>query len=200
MEKRYRRIRYWLVPSFILLALMSAAIFFAYPYVFKGYQAIDVGKHELKNSLAKDFLMLKSLLADPFAAEDRPMTTQVMKDFFNIQKETAIPCTGLILLDMDKKVFDSYSPKDEEGSKEMIGSSYAAIEFQGSESSLHRVLTVYRTDKEHPMGHKGIEIAFEIKKNNSFLGWIVFQMDMELLGRQYDINEKDLMKFQFKDS
>jgi len=200
MERKYRRVRYWLIPSFILLALLSAAIFFTYPYIFKGYQAMDVGKRELRNSLAKDFLLLKSLLSDSFAAKDRPKTTQVMKDFCNLQKDTAIPCTGLILLDREKKVFNFYSTKKGIDSKKMIGSSYAAIEFQGSESSLHRVLKLYRTDKEHPMGHKAIEIAFEMKENNRFLGWLIFQMDMELLGREYGINEQDLIKFQFKNT
>ena len=79
----------------------------------------------------------------------------------------------------------------------MIGISYAGIQYKGSEESLHKVLTLYRVDKDHPMGKKSTEITFEISKDNSFLGWVVFQMDMELLEREYSINEEDLEKLQF---
>jgi hypothetical protein len=79
----------------------------------------------------------------------------------------------------------------------MIGSSYAAIDFQGSEDSLHKVLTVYRTDKNHPMGKKGTEIAFELYIDNIFKGWLVFQMDMDALADTYGIDENNLKNLQF---
>ena len=79
----------------------------------------------------------------------------------------------------------------------MIGSSYAAIEFQGSEDSLHKVLTVYRTEEGHPMGKKGIEIAFELYKANEFMGWLVFQMDMNSLTNIYGVEVKNLIELQF---
>ena len=60
------------------------------------------------------------------------------------------------------------------------------------------MLTLYRVDKDHPMGHKGIEITFEMNKDDHFLGWLVFQMDMDLLGQEYGIDEEGLKRFQFK--
>jgi hypothetical protein len=48
------------------------------------------------------------------------------------------------------------------------------------------------------MGHKGIEIAFEISENDYFSGWLVFQMDVDLLGKEYNVDENGLKKFQFK--
>ena len=79
----------------------------------------------------------------------------------------------------------------------MTGNSYAAIEFQGSEDSLHKVLTVYRTEKDHPMGKKGTEIAFELYKDKTFVGWLVFQMDMDSLTDTYGIDVKNLKNLQF---
>jgi hypothetical protein len=79
----------------------------------------------------------------------------------------------------------------------MIGSSYAAIKFEGNQDSLHKVLTVYRSEKEHPMGKKSTEIAFELYKNNAFIGWLIFQMNMDLLTNTYDIDIKDLEKLHF---
>ena len=198
MEKRYRRARYWLIPIFILLALLGAALFFGYPYFSKGYHTMGVKKQELRNQLGKDYLLLKSLLAKPFLEGQREATAKLMKDFFNIQVSTNQPYTGLILLDDEKRVVNASSAKGDTDTVVTTGSSYAGIDFQGSDSSLHRVLIVYRTDKEHPMGYKGLEIAFEMTEADRFLGWLVFQLDGALLEKEYQINEESLRNFEFK--
>ena len=198
LERRYRRIRNWLIPSFILLGLFAAAVLYGYPYFSKGYQSIDTRKQDFRDHLAKDYLLLNSLLAEPFAARNRSKTSQLMRDFFRVQTISAVPYIGLVLLDEDKKVFSAYSIKPGTVETKIVGSSYAGIEFQGSDRSLHRVLTLYRIDKDHPMGQKGIEVAFEINKDNRFMGWLSFQMDMNSLGREYGIAEEDLKQFQFK--
>jgi PAS domain S-box-containing protein len=197
LEKKYHRARYWFLFGFLLLGLVIAGGLFAYPYFSKGYQTVDIERQELQNILAKDYFLLKSLLIDPFEAKDRIRTTQVMKDFFDIQVKGALPYNGLLLLDKDKWVFDGYSLKSHVELSKIIGSSYAGIAFQGSEKSLHTVLTLYRTDESHPMGSKGIEIAFEMNKNGRFLGWLVFQMNTKVLEQDYNIGEKGLRSFRF---
>lgn len=198
MERRYRIARTWFIPSLILLGMLAAAVFYGYPYFSRGYQTIDIKKQDLRDYLAKDYLLLKSLLADPFAAGDRSKTSRLMKDFFEIQTAKTIPYIGLVLLNADKKVFDTYSIRKATDVTKMIGSSYAGIEFEGRERSLHRVLTLYRIDKANPMGNKGIEITFEMDKDNHFLGWLVLQMNMDVLEQVYDIDGGGLKKFQFK--
>ena len=198
LEEKYRRVRNWLIPSLLLLGFLVALLFFTYPFFFKGYQIMDERKHELKNQLAKDYLLLKSLVTDPFEVEDRTKTSQLLKDFFAIQEATSIPYNGLILLDKAKKVFYAHSTARDSDAQKMVGSSYLGIEFQESENSSHKVLTLFRADKEHPMGAKGIEIAFEIKRGGNFLGWLIFQMDVELLEQKYAIDEETLKKFQFQ--
>jgi PAS domain S-box-containing protein len=197
LERRYRIARTWFIPSLILLGMLAAAVFYGYPYFSRGYQTIDIKKQDLRDLLAKDYLLLKSLLTDPFAAGDRSKTSRLMKEFFEIQTAKAMPYNGLVLLDTDKKVFDAYSIKKDTHVTEMIGSSYAGIAFEGSEKSLHRVLTLYRIDKDHPMGSRGIEITFEMEKDNRFLGWSVFQMNMDVLETVYVIDIDSLKKFQF---
>ena len=159
---------------------------------------MDIKKQELKNQLAKDYHVLRSLLADGFRAHDRQRTSHLLKDFFDIQETATIPYNGLVLLDREKRVFNAYSIKAGREISGIVGSRYTGIEFQGSDKSLHKVLILYRTDKQHPMGHKGIEIAFEMKKDNEFLGWIVFQMDMDMMEETYAIDEEGLKKYQFK--
>ncbi len=199
LERRYRKVRYWLVPFFILLGFLAASIFYGYPYFSRGYQVTDIREQELRNQLARDYLLLKSLLVDPFAAGERPRTTQVMKDFLRIYEAAATPYIGLVLIDQDKKVFDAYAANKDVDISKILGSSYAGIDFRGSERSIHRVLTLYRPDSTHPMGRKGIEVAFEMRKDDRFLGWVVFQMDVGLLARKYGMGEEILEKFQFQE-
>ena len=198
LERKYRRVRNWLLPILILFGFLVGAGFFIYPQFFKEHYIMDTKKQDLRNQLAKDYLVLKSLLAGPFMAGKISETSQLMKEFFDIQENTEIPYTGLILLGKNKKVFNSYSMKMREESKKMIGSSYGGIAFHGNEKSIHKVLTLYRTTKEHPMGHRAVEIAFRMNKGNYFLGWLVFQMDMDLLAKAYGIDEEGLKKFRFK--
>lgn len=198
LEERYRRVRNWLMPSLILLGILTATLFLAYPYFSKGYQIMDEKKHELKNQIAKDHLLLKSLLTDLFETQDQSRTSQLLKDFFTIQETNLIPYTGLVLLDEEKKVFDAYSTVSATDAEKMVGSNYAGIEFQDSEKSSHKVLTLFRADKDTPMGCKGIEIAFEIKKDDLLLGWLIFQMDGKLLEQRFGVDEEALKKFQFQ--
>lgn len=198
LERKYRRARIWLVPSLILLGLLGAAVFYGFPYFSKGYQTKDVNKQKLRNDLAKDYLLLQSLLAGHFATGDKSKTTQLTNEFFDVQENTAIPYTGLILLNKDKKVFNAYSIRPGIDAEIMVGHSYAGIEFQGSDDSIHSVLSLYHVDKDHPMGQKSLEIAFEVKKDNQPLGWLIFQMDIDFIEREYGVDEEGLKAFRFK--
>jgi len=196
LEHRYRRARYWMFPSLILLALLATAIVLGYPYFSKGVQTMDSNKLELRNLLAKDYLLLKSLLAEHLEQGDRPNTTRILKEFFELQLTTQCPYTGIVLLDGQKKVFDVFSVKPGFNAQAVIGTSYTGIEFQGSEKSLYRILILYRADKDHPMGRKGMEIAFELKKNQLNVGWLLFQIDLDCLKTRFDVDEEGLRNLQ----
>jgi PAS domain S-box-containing protein len=198
LEKNYRRIAYWLISMLILLGLIATTILIAYPQFSKGYQNTTARQIQLRNDLAKDYFLLTSLLRDPVESGNSLEIHQVMKNFFTIQKSAALPYNGLILLDRAKKVIDAYSIKPEINTAAMIGSSYGDIKFQGSQDSIHKVLTLYRADKDHPMGKKGIEIAFELRREDSFIGWLLFQMDTALLQTVHGLDEKQLEDFQFE--
>ena len=197
LEKKYRQTFFWLIASVVVSGLMIAAIFMGYPYFSKGRASADLRQQELRNHLAKDYFVLKSLLTDRLGTENNPAVGEVLKNFFDVQQMTVLPYDGLLLLDRNRKVVSAYSTRADTHVSEMIGSSYASIEFQGSEDSLHKVLTVYRTAKDHPMGKKGIEIAFELHKDDVFLGWLVFQMDMDGLAATDGIDEKTLKNLRF---
>jgi PAS domain S-box-containing protein len=197
LERKYKRIGYWLIPSFLLLGVLTVTLFFGYPYFSKGYQTEVLRKQELRNLLAKDYFLLQSLLSEHLESGNRLKTRMIMKNFFKIHNSTIVPYIGLVVLDKDKRVFDAYSNLPDTDVAGMLGSSYAAIDFTGSETSLHKVLTLYRTDKNHPMGKKGIEIAFELLRGDERLGWLVFQPDMDLLKKIHGVDVEDLRALQF---
>ena len=199
MEKRYRRIRNRIVPSLILLCLIALGIFVVFPYYSRTPETVmDERKQVIRKQMGNDFLLLKSLLLEPLHNGDRKKADELMKDFFDVQEAGDIPYTGLVILDENLKVFGAYTrTAGEQEAKNVIGTSYSGIAFQGSENSYHRILTLYRADKEHPMGKKGTEVAFEMSKDGRLLGWLIFQMDMGYLKSNCGMDEVDLKKIHF---
>jgi len=195
LERRYRRIRNWFLPLLVILILIGGTVFTGYRYLSQGYQRIDEKKQALRNQLAKDYVLLKSMLTDHFAKKNKNATERLMEEFFEIQDPSLIPYTGLVLLDKNKKVFDSYATN---APSMMEGNSYAGIAFRGDENTIHKVLRLYRVDEDHPMGSKGIEVAFELHKGSRFLGWLVFQMDVNMLDQEYGLDEEGLAAFHFE--
>lgn len=197
LEKKYRQTRYWFFPSLILFFLMAMGVFWGHSHFSKTPPIMDVNHLELKNRLNKDYLLLKSLLVNPFEAGDRSKTSQLMKDFLNIQKPDRVPYNGLVLLDKNKIVFDACSKNTDTNISPTIESSYKGINFEDGESSNHSVLTLYRADKDHPMGQKSIEVPFEMNKNNRRIGWLIFQLDLHRLKTDYGTDVSGLRPFIF---
>ncbi|MGA8181766.1 MAG: cyclic nucleotide-binding domain-containing protein [Desulfobacterales bacterium] len=188
LEKKYRRTRCWFFPSLVVLLILGMGAFFGHVYLLNKPPISTIDHQSLKNRLDKDYLLLKSMLIGPFEAGDRVRTNRLMKDFFNHHKADQLPYNGLVLLDKNKTVFDAYSQIIEAGNSTMTDSNYAGIEFQGDERNLQHALTLYRADKDHPMGRKCVEIAFDLDRNNHRIGWLVFQMDLKRLKANYGID------------
>ena len=196
IEKQYRRARMWIIPFLLLVLLLGGAVLLGYPYFSKGVRTMDMRKQELRNLIAKDFLVLKSLLAEPLASGDRQKTRRILEEFFSLQGTRDAPYTGLVLLDREKRVFDSFSIKPGVEAGALIGNSYAGIPFQGGEQALFRILVLYRPDEDHPMGRKDVEIAFEVHLEGGLPGWLLFQLDMNALAENFEIDEEGLKRLQ----
>jgi hypothetical protein len=48
------------------------------------------------------------------------------------------------------------------------------------------------------MGNKSVELAFELRKGGELTGWVVFQMDMERLQQEFEIDEEALRLLQIE--
>lgn len=198
LKNKYRRSRYWFIPSIILLGLMIGALLYGYPYFTIGYQSKIHEKLELRDQIARDCFLLKSLLLNPFSNKNKQQTSRILSEFFSTLTLNHLPYTGILLLNDEKKVFDVYVADTTEDVSKIIGSSYTGIEFIPVEDSSHSVLSLYRVTKNNPMGEKYTEIAFELRSDQGFLGWLVFQMKMDYINTEYGVNEQDLKQWEFK--
>ena len=195
LQRRHRRTRYWIGAILALLVLLAGATIYGYPYFSKGYHAVQIVKHELRDQMAKDFLLLKSLLAQPLSHMDRPACEAVMRKFFKVQAASELPYLGLLVLDNDKRVFAAYSPHGD--LSRVIGTTYKRIKFRGPTESLHKVLTLYRMDRDHPGGYRGVEVAFSLGGLAGEEGWLVFQINPKMLSQVYQLDEQALENFYF---
>ena len=195
LENKFRRSRSWLVPTLILMFILGMGAFLRHVYFPQKPRLSNIEHKHLENRLNKDFLLLKSMLIGSFKAGDRSKTNRLMKNYFMDHKADHLPYEGLVLLDKNKMVFDAYSQDIEAGNSAMSGGNYAGIEFKGDAKGLQHTLTLYRVDKDHPMGKKCVEIAFNVDYNNHRIGWLIFQMDLLRLKTNYGIDATGFKPF-----
>lgn len=197
LERRYRLVRRWAIPGLVLLALLAGALLYGYPYYQRGQRSGREDPTGLHTLLLKDYLFIKSLVAGRLDRNAPPMN-RLLAEFMALQGDTAPPYTGLLLLDGAKRVVDAVSLVTRDTQPTLVGSSYGAIDFRGPPESIHRVLVLYRTDADHPMGARGVELAFRLISPDGNPGWLVFQMDAKKLKSDYGIDEGQLAAMVFK--
>ena len=197
LEEKYKRLGRRLMSAILLLGIAAASAILGYTYLYTDHRSKNLRQQLLQDSLSKDYFVLKSLLSEHLAQGSRLGLNTATKNFLNAQKG-ALPYTGLLLLDDDRIVIDAYSILPDADMSQMIGSSYAAIRFEGRESSTHRVLTLYRADKDHPMGKKSVEIAYQLQLDGRLMGWLIFQMNMDRLHKDYGIDLEGLSELRFE--
>jgi hypothetical protein len=194
-RQRLRRLRRWLFISLGLSALLSAAALITYPYLMTTQRAVSQHRLEFRNLLAKDYMLLASLLARPLSEGDRRQSSRKLKSFFEMQEPGAVPYRGLVLLDKDKKVFDAHWADQGQDAKKMVGTTYEHVKFAGAPDSLHKVLVVYR---QTPGGSaQSVELAFELRDQDHLLGWLIFVLEPQKIKKLYGIELADLKNMHF---
>jgi len=191
--KKYRKIRYRVIPLILLFASMVAISFYGYNILTGRHTSYQSG-NRLKAIMAKDYLFLSSLMAQPLKEDDMEAAGRIIRDFAKTDPYES-PYRGFMLIDSKKTV--RYALIRDTASDDLIGSSYAGI-LATPGNSAQTVLTLYRVTKKSPMGEKSIEAAFVIKADGLVLGWIVFVMEMEFVTNEFNLGEKDLKAMQFE--
>jgi PAS domain S-box-containing protein len=199
MRRRLRRVLWWAVPLALVALVLAGALLYGLPYFLRGYQQQTLQQNELRNLLAKDFLVLKALLTEKLAPADRRLTHPVLKKFLAVQESAPLPYRGILLLDPQGRVFDAVVVRGKLELEAMVGSPYGRQEFVEDRPGIYRVFTVYRRDKYHPTSYRSIEAAFAVRHQGRLLGWVVFMLDPAKLRDVYHLTEQDLRRFRFQE-
>jgi hypothetical protein len=138
------------------------------------------------------------MVQDAFNQKDRAATTRIFAEFDRLQGSAAWPYNGFLLLDDRKQVFCAYNLEKGCVAAELSGFNYSGIDFRGKPESIHRVLSLYHSDPQHPMGVKGVEVAFALSPDAADSGWLVFQMNMQSLAKNFGVDEQDLLAYRFE--
>jgi PAS domain S-box-containing protein len=199
LEKKYKRIKRWLIPAIAFFCVIIISLIFTIPYFSRGNRILDYKKEAFENRIIQDSQNITMSLTKPLATGNLKTVSEILQTFFDTDNPKHFGVIGLILLDHNKKVINAYSPKTENNVTSIIGSSYSGIKFKANQTASYKILTLFRSDKEHPMGAKGVEIAYEIRKEDGEISnWLIFQLEMEHLDREFGINTKILSKIDFK--
>jgi PAS domain S-box-containing protein len=198
IEKKYKRIKRWLIPSIAFFCVAIISLFFTIPYFSRGNRILDYKKATFETRIIQDSQNLTDSIVSYLAVENFTAINGIMQIYFENENPEHFGITGLAILDRNKKVKSAYSTKMRDKAA-IIGSSYSGIKFNGDEEAAYKLLTLFRADKEHRMGAKGVEIAYEIRQENGELtNWLIFQLEMEHLDREYGIDTKILSRLDFQ--
>lgn len=198
LEKKYKRTYFWFSLFALVSILFALVVFGDYSSQTKKQEALYSMDQTLENQIYQDYLILSEKFIGFLLYGDKFNSKRVMGDFFRSRRDVDPLYTGLVLLDANKNVFASHALNENSLTQDMAKSSYNGIEFQGDGGAIHRILTLYRSDPDHPMGKKSVEIAFVLKQDDLFLGWLIFQIDPDFLMSSRGIDESALRMFQFK--
>ncbi len=198
LEKKYKRIKSWLIPAITLLCITIISLVFTIPYFSRGNRILDYKKEAFEIRIKRDSHNITMALTKPLITGDLQTVTDIFQGFFDVENPEHFGIIGLILLDHNKKIVSAFSPKTDNTESNIIGSSYSGIKFKADQADSYNILTLFRADEEHPMGAKGVEIAYEIRlEDGKVTNWLIFQLEMKHLDREFGINTKVLSKINF---
>ena len=198
LEKKYKRTKRWLIPLVAFFCVAMISLFFTFPYLSRGSRILDYKKATFETRIIQDSQNLSSSIASYLAVENFTAIKGIMQIYFENENPEHFGINGLAILDRNKKVKSAYSTKMRDKAA-IIDSSYSGIKFKGDEEAAYKLLTLFRSDKKHRMGAKGVEIAYEIRQGNGEItNWLIFQLEMEHLDREYGIDTKILSKLDFQ--
>ncbi|GAX61106.1 cAMP-binding proteins [Candidatus Scalindua japonica] len=199
LEKKYKRMRRWLIPSILFFCVAMISLFFTFPYLSRGNRILDYKKDTFEVRIIQSSQNIANDIAAYLATGNFTAVNVMMQIYFENENPEHYGIIGLALLNRDKKVVSAYSSKKRDRAAAIIGSSYSGIKFKGDEKAAYKILTLFRADKKHRMGAKGLEIAYEIRgEDGEITNWLIYQLDMEILEREYGIDTKILSRLDFQ--
>ena len=195
LEKKYRQIRNWMIPVVAGIALLIAALFVSIPHFSKGVRILDLRKESFRARIVRDSKELSASLSSGAGEGRGGSVAELFTEYFADNSAMLNGIRGLLLLDAEKQVTAAFWPGRESDAEATLGTSYNGITFRGQKDSPYKHLKPFRPDRENPRGVQGDEIAYILPQS---AGWLVFQLDMERLNKEFGIDSKMLDKIEFQ--
>jgi PAS domain S-box-containing protein len=190
LKRRLHRLRVWFVAVTATLALCAAGLM-VYSYLAGEMMQKNQRQVELRNQLARDQLLLTSLLAEPVAKGRLKRIHELLTRFFQMPQSKLVPYTGLTILDPAKKVIEAFSPSDDQVAQR-VGTSYGHIDFSSQGSSNHGVLTVFHQDRRRGGSRRELALAFRLTRDGKLIGWLLMGLDPQRLEKQFGVDRDEL--------
>jgi PAS domain S-box-containing protein len=189
-----RRARKRSAFALILAVLMSVAGISTYIFLKERNAIRSLEAIELQHRMARDYKFLASLLKGPLKQNDMGQVQKILEGFLSAQGKESCPYRSVLILDAEKRVLASAAQG--QASKSWV-ETYQGVVFD-RRNSAHSVLTLYRVTPSNPMGEKTVEVVFPLKEGERSSGWVVFEMDMELLKKRYAVTAEGLQAMHFE--
>jgi len=197
LEENYRKIKRFFIPAFLVIAVLLGLIFSGLSTFSEGIKILDHKKKSFQSRIIHDYRTLETDLLPMLARDDTAGVTRELKRYFKDTYPREFAINGILILNPLKEVVSAYSPGPGNNSS-LIGSNYSNIKFSGSANAVCNLLSLYRTDNSNPMGAKCTELAFRMKdKSGNLRNWLIFQLDMNYLEKEFGINNNILSKIKF---
>lgn len=193
LENKYRKIRNWLIPSFALLGLMAALFFYALPAFNRGSQILNYKENSFRRYVDKGHAILASALT---AAGARGDYNVLLARYFAAYKPGRYGIRGIILLNPEKTAVAAYLPGTAAPKQQIVGSSYGGLSLSTDRQRPVSLLTLFRPTPDHPMGKKIHELAWRLQGNRK-IGWLVFQLNMDYLEKEFGLDAATLKSMRF---
>lgn len=195
--ERIRRLNRWLLPTLALVACLGLGAHWVLPQVWPASAPISRDGKLLQGQIAKDYLLLSTLLKDALSQDKAGQAVSRLEQFLAAQEGEQGLYSGVTLLDADKKVLASISRQPQERPAPQPGSTYANLHFEGPENSLHKLVVLYRTSPRHPGGLRSLEVALELRDQGRALGWLLLPINLDHLKERYGMEEQALAGLHF---
>jgi len=197
LEEKYRKLKHTVIPAFAILASLLMVFTVGLSNFSKGIEILDHKKQSFQDKITDDYYSLTEQLKPLLSLPDKTPAQKVLENYFQTTYPQYYAINGVIVLNKEKIVTHGYTTTHSK--KDFcVNSHYGGIKFSGDPKKNFKILSLYRTDPESIKEEKSTELAIEMTgtggKNS---GWLVFQLDMKALEKEYGISPKILSKMTF---
>ena len=191
LEQSHRRFKNLLLPVILVLTVLTGWLYWQKVTTTPQQTFLDPNNPNCEHVIARirqASTALQLALRPALAGYNRNTTKQVMRDYFKDFRPELAGIKGVMVLDHRKKIGASYFPSSP-GAKALAGEYYQGSRFSEDIFNLGNDMEIYLVSREEKAGGPGVEVSVPLTIQN---GWLVFQLEMDLVNNKYSCDINDL--------